>query len=149
MVQDDALAFLIYVSRETGEMTFENLAELLSKARHFNRSREISGLLLYREGCFLQILEGEKGLISQLFERITTDPRHCKVELILLEATDQRYFGQWSLGYCDLSQPGERELRCYSAFLRQGLKAANAPLAPFIPSGFLKVFADNRGRMVI
>lgn len=145
MIADDALAFLVYVSRETEAMTAEALTNLLSSAREFNFSRQITGMLLYRDGSFMQVLEGAKADICELFENIAKDSRHQKVDLLILEAAERRYFGEWSMGYCDMAHPGDLELAGYSAFLRQGLSAANAPLAPCIPSSFLKVFAGGIG----
>ncbi|MCL2914614.1 BLUF domain-containing protein [Shewanella corallii] len=146
VLKDDALAFLIYISREAEVMTAEALANLLSSAREFNVSKQITGMLLYRDGCFMQVLEGAKADICELFEKIAKDSRHEKVDLLVLEAAERRYFEEWSMGFCDMARPGDKELAGYSAFLRQGLRAANAPLAPCIPSGFLRVFADDASR---
>lgn len=143
MSKDNSLAFLVYVSRESKTMSAERLAALLAKSRRANQRRHITGMLLYRDGSFMQVLEGAKSEISNLFERIAKDSRHRQVDLLILEAADKRYFADWSMGFCDLARPQDKELAGYSAFLRQGLYATNAPLAHGIPNVFLKVFAGN------
>ena len=143
MSKDNSLAFLVYVSRESKTMRAEQLAALLAKSRQSNRKKQITGMLLHRGGSFMQVLEGAKSDICELFERIAEDSRHYKVDLLILESADKRYFADWSMGFCDLARPQDKELAGYSAFLRQGLYAANAPLAHGIPNVFLKVFAGN------
>ncbi|MCL1038406.1 BLUF domain-containing protein [Shewanella submarina] len=143
MLKDDALAFLIYISREAEGMNSDTLTQLLSKTRVSNKANEITGMLLYQDGCFMQVLEGAKAAICELFEKIAKDSRHEKVDLLILEAAERRYFEEWSMGFCNMARPGDKELASYSAFLRQGLRAANAPLAPCIPAAFLRVFTDD------
>lgn len=67
---------ICYVSTRTNEVSEEEIRELLQKREKENSRNEVKGLLLYSEGKFFQVLEGEKNLILSLFEDIQKDPRH-------------------------------------------------------------------------
>ncbi len=96
---------LVYFSAATTPFTKAQLMALLKKAREKNERLGITGMLLYKEGDFLQLLEGERSAVEALFRVIETDPRHKEVFVALEEATDARLFDQWSMGFRDLHDP--------------------------------------------
>jgi hypothetical protein len=59
----------------------------------------ITGVLLFVEGAFLQILEGEKDDVLGLMERIQRDPRHRGVKVFYEQEVDERAFASWSMAY--------------------------------------------------
>ena len=90
---------LIYFSHATRPMEANDLQALLDFARDHNSAHDISGLLLYQAGYFLQALEGEPLEIQKLFERIKRDTRHCKVTKIYDQEVDERSFADWNMGF--------------------------------------------------
>jgi hypothetical protein len=94
----------VYVSAATKPFAPADLRTLLSKARAFNSSIGIgiSGLLLYHERSFFQILEGEVEQITHLFAHIGKDKRHDNVLLLSREEVKERNFGAWSMGFVDV-----------------------------------------------
>ena len=90
----------VYASAETKPFASSDLEELLLKARLRNEGDEITGLLLYHEGSFLQILEGEEDRVEATVARIENDERHSNVSLIFRGQIDQRSFGEWRMGFC-------------------------------------------------
>lgn len=90
----------VYASAETKPFGPSDLDELLLKARSKNEGDEITGLLLYHEGSFLQILEGDEDAVKATVARIETDDRHDDVRLIFRGEIDQRSFGEWRMGFC-------------------------------------------------
>ena len=56
-------------------------------------------MLLYGEGGFVQLLEGERERVRALFDRIARDPRHSRVFLALDGRTPARQFPDWSMGF--------------------------------------------------
>ena len=96
------LVKIVYVSAATQPFTPAALRDLLSKARTFNRSVGVSGLLLYHERSFFQILEGQEKDVTPLFERIGRDPRHNRVLLLSKQKAGERNFGDWSMGFVDV-----------------------------------------------
>jgi len=67
---------LIYTSTSPKLLTGHDLENILSVSRRNNLRDGITGLLIYHEGSFLQVLEGPDAKIEASFERISSDPRH-------------------------------------------------------------------------
>jgi hypothetical protein len=79
------------------------LDELLSKCRINNASLGITGILLFNEGSFFQVLEGEKKAVESLYEKISKDKRHNKATKIIMEPIKERSFEDWTMGYPELT----------------------------------------------
>ena len=99
MQQDTELIMLSYTSIASHLMTHEELIALLSQARVNNNQRDVTGMLLYMEGCFFQVLEGEADQLEKLFDKISKDPRHHDVMKLILEPIETRSFINWSMGF--------------------------------------------------
>ena len=76
--------------------------DILTTARKFNSENNITGMLLYKAGVFLQLLEGDKKDVLSLFGRIATDPRHESISTLLTQVSNERIFEHWSMGYGEL-----------------------------------------------
>ncbi|WP_199405188.1 MULTISPECIES: BLUF domain-containing protein [Corallincola] len=90
---------LVYRSVSDLVWSPEALAELLALSRQANKQKGVTGLLLYRQGCFFQILEGERDAVEQVFAAISTDPRHYDIELLNQGVVPARSFPDWSMGF--------------------------------------------------
>lgn len=94
------LVHCIYCSVLTaGEFSPGKLSALLDKCRSSNAKCDVTGMLLYQQHSFFQVLEGERNTIETLFEKIASDPRHKRVTKVILEPISERAFGNWSMGY--------------------------------------------------
>lgn len=90
---------IIYSSQAKEAMTLTTLVVLLMQARSLNEQRHITGALVYGDGQFMQVMEGEEAVVKDLYERIVQDPRHhnvCKLAEGLIAA---RSFAQWSMAF--------------------------------------------------
>ncbi|GAA5216331.1 BLUF domain-containing protein [Corallincola platygyrae] len=94
-----ALIELVYRSRTEIEWTHSSLSELLAHSRENNLVAGVSGVLLYRPGEFLQVLEGEEAGVISLFQHISQDPRHFDIETLRMGQIDDRNFPKWSMGF--------------------------------------------------
>lgn len=90
---------LIYRSVATKEFWPDDLFALIEKSRTNNESRDITGMLLFHEGQFLQLLEGPKDAVEARFEIVKDDPRHEQVEVLLKQDSHGRDFPEWTMGY--------------------------------------------------
>jgi hypothetical protein len=98
-----SLAHLIYLSesRIAGDVNAELLA--INRTAHFiNPKLDVTGLLLYNAGQFLQVLEGHGLVIERLFQKISADARHANVCKLVSEPIESRLFEQWSMGVMNL-----------------------------------------------
>jgi len=97
---------LLYLSNAKPELKQQELDSILRVSRENNPSRDITGLLVFSNGVFIQVLEGGRSDVHKLFETICDDTRHQDVA-ILGEYNDQeRIFAKWSMGFLQ-STPDE------------------------------------------
>lgn len=94
---------LVYVSKATGEVSCEDLTKLLLKIRPNNQLNNITGMLLFDGGSFMQVIEGAPNDIAHLFSRIQLDPRHEQIVHILEKPIAKRQFPDWSMGFRDIT----------------------------------------------
>ena len=97
------LTQIIYSSAAVNEFSPQEIQDLLAQSREKNARLFISGMLLFVDGSFFQILEGETEAVEQLYNTICNDPRHANITVILHEPIAKRLFSEWSMGYADLS----------------------------------------------
>ncbi|MEQ8240260.1 MAG: BLUF domain-containing protein, partial [Cyclobacteriaceae bacterium] len=68
--------YLLYVSHTDNTFSQGELELLLNESRTNNKKFEITGMLIYLKNQFIQILEGEKETVLNLYHKITQDQRH-------------------------------------------------------------------------
>jgi len=113
----------IYVSAAKNLFSPAELRELLRLARIKNQRLEVTGMLLYHQGSFLQVLEGPPSTVKPLLETIERDQRHQKMMLLLRREIEVRNFADWKMGFVDVaaqseSLPGFRDyFKSHSSFL--------------------------------
>jgi len=89
---------LLYVSDTNRDFSQAALDEILATSRRKNRAADVTGVLLYLDGAFLQVLEGSEEAVEAIFSSISADPRHWNVK-VLLDREAPRAFGSWSMGF--------------------------------------------------
>lgn len=120
------LVRLMYASRAADVVNQETLSAILKKSRTNNPAHGITGVLCFSGGIFLQVLEGGRTAVSQLYHRIAGDARHDEVELLSYEEVSERRFANWSMGQVNLARLNPAILLKYSE---------TATLDPFAVSG--------------
>lgn len=93
------LYYYVYVSSSINDFTDADLQELLCLARKRNHENGITGMLLYVEGNFMQVLEGEKSAVLMTLGRIELDSRHHNIYKVLDGEEAVRQFPDWSMAY--------------------------------------------------
>lgn len=96
---DQPILQLVYSSKATRVLGSAEMDALLEGARRFNASQDITGLLLYADGHFLQVLEGPAQAVEALLARIDADPRHDFVRVLLRRERTERDFAEWNMAY--------------------------------------------------
>jgi hypothetical protein len=110
MRSDPALIHCIYSSRATIAGSEAEIRALLDRSRRHNLERNITGMLLFIEGSFFQVLEGEEAAVSHVYEVIARDPRHDRVTRIISEPIAKRAFGDWSMGFATVARHDARRM---------------------------------------
>jgi hypothetical protein len=112
---------MIYASSATELFTQDELESLLEKSRRNNQAVGISGLLLYKDGNFMQLLEGPQEAVAATLKRIELDRRHRGVIRLYQCDQTEREFGDWSMGFKRLDAGSVPAMEGYSDFLKRPL----------------------------
>lgn len=94
---------VIYQSKARENFTISEIEKMLIKAKAFNSKNEITGCILYCQNRFIQIIEGEKEKIDNLYDKIKSDSRHYKVTTLFHEATEESLWDDWSMAFYKFS----------------------------------------------
>ena len=99
MLPVSSLYHLVYHSSATKLMTEQDLEQILTKSRAANTDRNVTGILLYSNGDIMQVLEGEREVVLQVYDKIKQDIRHRDVTTLADGQIKARNFSQWSMGF--------------------------------------------------
>lgn len=116
-----ALEQLIYVSTATTLLDDDVLHAILESSVRHNTPQQVTGMLLYAEGSFMQVLEGTPEAVAETMSRIREDPRHYGIVVIDTRAVARREFGDWTMALqrasaVDLLSHGHKPLAEYGAW---------------------------------
>ncbi len=111
------LIHIVYVSFSKKSLSEDEIFKLLTEVRAKNKARDVTGLLLYNNEAFIQVIEGEKGTIHNLFEIIKKDTRHENVVKLLEEPIESRAFPDWSMGFQKITKKETSEIKGFSDFM--------------------------------
>lgn len=95
---------LIYGSRAVNPLQQEDLLKILAAARQHNASHAITGMLVFANGDFLQVLEGKHPDIEALYLRICADARHRNCRVLIDTEIQERIFSDWSMGFREIDK---------------------------------------------
>ncbi|WP_136588182.1 MULTISPECIES: BLUF domain-containing protein [Actinomycetes] len=104
---DQALHSVVYSSTATKPFSPVDLQDLLKHSRQKNSTSNLTGMLLYRGGRFIQVLEGPEDVVRDLVETIRLDSRHTGMRILLRETLQQRNFPSWTMGYEPIGVPAD------------------------------------------
>ena len=139
-----SLIHLIYCSAATHPLQDEDLLQLLEKSRAKNAQNDITGMLLYENGSFFQVLEGPPEAIDELYKKITQDKRHTKAVVIIREPIARRAFGEWTMGFSKLDSQELDEIIGLNDFFTGG--SSFTSISPGRAKKLLAAFRDGRWR---
>jgi hypothetical protein len=110
------LVRLMYASRALPGLDQEELNAILRQSRTWNPKFGITGVLcLCQTGSlFIQVLEGGRVQVNQLYNKIVRDPRHGDVTLLSFEEIAERRFAGWAMGQVNMARLNPALLLKYS-----------------------------------
>lgn len=101
----------VYTSAAMQPMPKSKLYKILVDSRVNNKLADVTGLLVYVDGNFLQVLEGEQEVVTALLEKISKDRRHKDVKVVYKTSIENRTFNSWQMAYIS---PSPRELATWA-----------------------------------
>jgi hypothetical protein len=135
---------LVYVSMAVIPFSNLQLIELLQKSRENNEGLGITGMLLYKDGNFMQVLEGEEDSVLALKAKIAGDPRHRDMAILLAGPVRRREFSDSAMGFANLNSPDVLSISGYSPFLRTPLTREAFADHPAASKELLLLFKNSR-----
>lgn len=103
-------------------MSDDDLLRILNGARKHNSQNQITGFLVYRNGIFLQVLEGEERELNVVWEIILADSRHDNILELSCKSIAEREFADWAMGFVNMSQQDLSHIAGYSEFMNENFK---------------------------
>jgi hypothetical protein len=97
------LVRLLYASRPSAPLTTAVIDSILAQSRAHNPRLGITGVLCYSQDLFLQVLEGSRDAVCELYNTIVRDERHDHVRILSYEEIAERRFGNWTMGHVDVT----------------------------------------------
>jgi hypothetical protein len=106
-----AFTQVLYVSQALtpASQAGDEIAKILVSARRYNAAEDITGCLAYFDGCFFQVIEGEREAVERTLARITADARHTDVKVRMRREVAARSFPDWRMTGL---LPEARDLSC-------------------------------------
>ncbi|MGN6394758.1 MAG: BLUF domain-containing protein [Mucilaginibacter sp.] len=127
--------YIIYLSAGTDWFSQAELEELLQVSVKNNKRDNITGLLLYAEGNFIQLLEGEEAAVRQTYHKISQDPRHKGITKITDGQLETRTFPHWAMGFKTI---GAIKGTPFKDFLNSGSAGETKKLPLTLLNAFIK-----------
>jgi hypothetical protein len=108
------LVRLLYASRPVVPLKPEIIDGILEQSRWHNVPHGITGMLCFNDDYFIQVLEGSRKNVSEVYNRIAADPRHSEVQILIFEEIPERRFANWTMGQVNLAKVNASLLLKYS-----------------------------------
>jgi hypothetical protein len=97
---------LVYVSTASHPLSQAEINHLLERARARNAQQQVTGVLLYSHGNFMQYLEGPAAGMAIVYQAIRADRLHHGIIELLREPIAEREFADWSMAFRSVSAFG-------------------------------------------
>ena len=114
------LGHIIYISNKTEKFDDIELSTFLDSIREKNKNQDITGMLLFCDDRFLQVIECDLDTLNQLFVKLKHDQRHDKIVKLIEELIDERVFNSWSMGYSKATREEIDSIDGMNDFFRSG-----------------------------
>jgi len=88
---------LTYVSSASSRFLEGDFERVAAVSANNNQRDDITGALLFKEGTFMQVLEGDEAVVCRTFARIASDPRHQGLITLLRGEIQERQFPEFSM----------------------------------------------------
>lgn len=140
------LFHLIYVSTAVVPMTEDDLVRLLEQSRSSNAQNRLTGMLLYKNGHFMQVLEGEESSVKEIFHDIEKDLRHKSVDVLRAEYIQHRDFPDWTMGFANIDKLDPSSLPGFTRFLELDFRSDYFSQHSVEAHAMLLAFKKSRAR---
>ena len=89
----------MYVSKARRAMGDEDLQRIVETSRRHNVPARVSGMLLFGNKRFLQLLEGPGPAVERTYRRVLSDTRHCDAMLVYDGTGEPLRISEWPMAF--------------------------------------------------
>jgi hypothetical protein len=107
------LVRLLYASHSSKPVAPEVIESILAQSRKHNPELGITGVLCQSGDVYMQVLEGGRLAVNQLYNQIVRDERHRDVVVLHYEEVAERRFAGWTMGQVNLAKVNPSTLLKY------------------------------------
>jgi hypothetical protein len=118
---ENRLISLVYVSSSVQFLASQDIVKLLHASRERNQQLGVTGMLLYKDGNFMQALEGLGPDVEKIMQSIERDRRHRGLIVLNKKPIRERRFANWSMAFANLDDLSPEQIQGASTFLRESL----------------------------
>lgn len=97
----DKIFHLVYLSHAIDGIAYSDIQSILNSSRINNEKNQVSGVLIFRDGYFLQLLEGKESDVLSTLGKVIQDRRHHHLQVIIEAVSNQRIFNSWEMNFLD------------------------------------------------
>lgn len=139
--------YLVYSSTATAGLSEVDLRDILQTSQLQNADLDLTGMLLYCGGKFLQVLEGKREDVHNLYYKISKDLRHSDLNVLLEGSIEERNFKDWSMGFKALDVAMACQLSGFNDidqfFTQNKVSAKSHPALIFLSLFYRKNYSDH------
>jgi len=131
---------MVYISSAKLGLTYGEILNIVGDARTNNEKNDVTGLLLFNSGNFMQLVEGTESTVDALYKKIEKDRRHTDVKLLLREPITHRNFSDWTMGFKNIEKLKQVNPEFLNSFLDDDLNFSVYQQNPYRALQFLETF---------
>ena len=139
----DQLVSLVYVSAGVRLFREAEIKNILAQSHRNNGRSGITGMLLYRDGNFLQVLEGPDAAVQTTLDRIRTDERHRGIVVLKTDVIKSRSFSEWTMAFKKIGSAEMEGTEGYSPFMELSFNSQAFKQRPDFAYRMLLKFKDT------
>ena len=107
------LTRLVYASH-AAQGAPEDIPGILAWSHRVNPELDVTGVLCFLDGVYMQYLEGDDAALQALFSSIRADTRHRDVTLLERRSVPKRAFPDWAMALLEWDDHSRNIFRSFS-----------------------------------
>jgi hypothetical protein len=133
---------LFYCSLAEKDISKDDILNILSWSRQYNKKNDVTGILLYwkKTNQFMQVLEGEENILLNLYDKICKDTRHSLIKIIYQGGIIERGFKDWTMAFQGIDQIDISSLDGFSEFSKLDFTTERTNISPSIAINLIQSF---------
>lgn len=135
--------YLCYKSELSASVNEEQVIDILQKSQKNNLKKNITGMLLYINNHFIQIIEGQQDEVNDLYKKILQDSRHYGAKVLSEGKVEGRFFPNWVMGFRALNEHDLQEIAMLNGIPGLSIQSLLDAAKPHIALELMKHFYTN------